>query len=186
MWLKILIEVPIGIVVLVLALPLWNIFKSRAYIAAVLRNPVELASLLDVIGIDRLQSDARALPTVWALGPDSWMFHIYCNTVAHFKALAYTRRRLLFLIAAAIAGSAYFLGIGFGIFNLALLLAMAIPEISAPAKRCNLELVYIILVNLYRWSSDDPQDASRFCPSAFTGALATVRRAIPSQEVAAA
>lgn len=164
------VEFLLVLLLLVLASSFWSIIKSRSYVRSILGNQAELEKFIKVVGPDRLQRDATELKPVCG----SWLQNIDVNARAHFKALATTRTMLLLTTAAIVVVSFYFLGATYGVANLVLFVLMAIPQVSGPAKGYNLGLIRCILLNLYRWSKDDPDEALRYCPESFAVALTTV------------
>lgn len=172
MWWKVLIEVVLAVLIAMTAGPFWSIIKSRAFIASILQSEGELQRLVETIGLEALRSDAAKLKPVFG----SWMKNIDFNTRVHFKALANTRTLTLVPVAVVTLGSYYFLGPRFGVGNLILFLALALPKISVPAANQNLSLVHTILLNLCRWHGEDPQGAERDCPASLRVALSAVSR----------
>jgi hypothetical protein len=165
-----LIEFVLVLFIIALASQFWSTIKSRSYIRSVLENRAELEKFVAVVGWYELQRDATELRPVCG----SWLQNIDVNSKAHFSALATTRTMLLLSTAAIMVGSFYFLGAAYGAIDLIVFFLMAIPQLSAPAKNYNLGLVRTILLNLYRWSRDDSDEARRYCPKSLEIALATV------------
>jgi hypothetical protein len=173
-----LIEFILALLVLTLALQFWSIIKSRTYTLNFLGNQDELEKFIKVVGSDKLQRDATELAPVCG----SWLQNMDVNSSAHFKALSTTRNVLLLPIAGIIVVSFYFLSPICGAANLVIFFLMAIPALSGPAKVNNLQLVRCIVLNLYRWSEDDPDEALRDCPKFLAITLATVSRLMERSE----
>jgi hypothetical protein len=172
------VEFVLVLLLLVLASSFWSSIKSRSYIRSILGNQAELERFIKAVGPDRLQRDATELKPVCG----SWLQNMDVNSRAHFEALASTRNVLLLPIAGIMVVSLYFLGSTYGVANLIFFFLMAIPPPSASSKGYNLGLIRCILLNLYRWSKDDPDEALRYCPESFAVALTTVSQLIERNE----
>ena len=168
------IEFVPALVVVSLAWPFWSIIKSRTYIRRVLGNQAELEKFIKVLSSDNLRRDAAKGKPVFG----SWLQNIDVNARAHFQALALARNALLVPVAGMMMVSFYFLGATCGVANLVFFFLMAIPQISGYAKDYNLGLVRSILLNLYCWYKDDPDEALGYCPKSFALALATVSQLV--------
>ncbi len=158
---KVILEILLGIILLVIGSSVWAIIKSPRDFRRTLRDPNRLSNFFESYDQTKFLEEAEKIKPI----SGSYIQNIALFGRAHFGALSQTRN-LLLLLAIAVIGGSYFLGLIYLVINLALFLLPAGFDIPASAKNYNLTHVYTVAVNLAKWNIEDRTNCADYCTHA--------------------
>jgi hypothetical protein len=147
---KYVLEAILGIASLALGANFWSIWKSPRFFKGLLADPEKFVA---AFGPDRLRSEGVNIEPV--LG--SYYKNILSWQEASRTALRSARNLFLVLTLVVFAVS-YFLGLGFLAVNAALFLLIGVAPISDAAKNNMANDFATVLLNVYKWNLETPDE----------------------------
>lgn len=158
MWWKIIIELLLAIITLFLGINLWALIKSPSHLRYTISDRIILKEFLNFIGSDKFINEAKNIqPT---LGDYKIFIEIWDNS--HIKSLSKTRNLLLipYIIVLIISG---YIGIVYLIINILISLLLYFQNINSYAKNNNMKHIHTIMLNIYKWNTEDKLGCENYC-----------------------
>lgn len=136
----------------------WSVLKSPTHLTRVLQDSTELKRFIDFIGPDKLVSKTQSLEPIL----DSFAKNIETWEKAHIISLR-SGRNLSLLLSIGIFIGSYFMGWSYLTINFILFLSLSVVPIATSAKNNNMSHIHTIMLNLYKWHKENPENCLEYC-----------------------
>lgn len=160
MWWKITIELLLAIITFFVGISLWALIKSPSHLRHTISDQIILRESLNIIGSDKFIIEAKNIQR--ALGDHKKFIEIWDNS--RINSLSITRDLLLvpYLIVLVISG---YMGISYLIINISISLLPYFQPINSYATNNNMIHIHTIMLNIYKWNTEDKSGCEKYCTS---------------------
>ena len=155
---KIIIEVVGAIVLISLSWSFWQCVHSPKYLGRMLSDYNQMKRIYEFFGTDTIRAEGEKLQPV--LG--SYSANVATWMKSSLSALDTARNTTLFFLVLIIFLS-YFLGVRFLLINVGIFFVSSSLPMSEAAKRNMMTDIRMIIINVYKWYSVEPDDCRHFC-----------------------
>ena len=155
---KIITEFVLGMILLALGAGFWACVKSPSFIADILSNRKAIERYINKIGIIKIIEDSKEIKPI----VDSYSYNMIMLLKEGIGSLDQARNMNL-IIGLIIIGGSYFLGLTFLLINIVIFLLTAGFPLPASAQNNAFSDVYSLILNVYKWNNDSPEECKNFC-----------------------
>jgi hypothetical protein len=155
MWWKYLIEAGFGPIIYSIGLSFWTVFKASRYRRRVLTRSGSLDSFIKHLEPAWIKDQGAVIQPEFG-SPFKDILHWLRN---NSNAMCIVGNGSLLGVITLIVAS-YLLGLGFAVFNIIVFFATAGQPLTTATRNDMLIDVQMILLFLYRWNFDNPQECA--------------------------